>query len=70
METLENNYLRGDKGCYLEDINKAYVLLINWKNDWKNDWKNISRVLEDTSYDGIYFLQTDTSKNKLNETER
>ena len=45
LETLENDYLRGDKTCYPIDVNEAYNLLSNWKSDPKN----ISRILENTS---------------------
>ena len=62
MKTLENEYLRDDKSCYLTDVNKTYELLINWKNNLKN----ISIILEDNTYEGILFLQTDTNtKNSM-----
>ena len=53
LETLENDYLRGDKECYPNDVNKAYELITNFKSDPRN----ISRRLEDHSQDGLAFVQ-------------
>ena len=36
LETLENDYLRGDKACYPNDVNKAYTLITNFKSNPRN----------------------------------
>ena len=59
METLENDYIRGDKYWCPVDVNKAYRLLTNWISDTKN----ISRILEDTPHDDIIFFQSDPNNN-------
>ena len=58
FETLENDYLRGDKACYPTDVNKAYKLITNFKSDPRN----ISRRLEDHSQDGLAFVQSGESQ--------
>lgn len=55
IETLENNYLRGDREYYPTYLNEAYKLLLNCKNNPKN----ISRTLEDGTQDGVSFLQNE-----------
>ena len=64
LETLKNDYLRGDKECYPTDVNKAYELITNYKSNPRN----ISRRLEDHSQDGLTFIQHKETHNNFAQT--
>ena len=63
---LQNDFLRGDKESYPFSLNKAYKLLVNWKNDPKN----LSRILEDDYHKGISFFQTNNGYNNRGQARR
>ena len=63
---LQNDFLRGDKESYPFSLNKAYKLLVNWKNDPKN----LSRILEDDYHKGISFFQTNNGYNSRGQARR
>ena len=55
IETIENNYLKGDREYYPIYLNEIYKLLLNCKIDPKN----ISKPLEDGTQEGVSFLQNE-----------